>query len=221
MFAVGRGLSPRRRPPLDGRLARIRTIVRIEAVGKRRTLMDIFAQWSSGATTFGWQSSTPANRRREVTVFTRRAGTPGAPALVCVHGFPTSSIDYFALVGELGAEIDIFLLDFPGYGARVKRVGHWEPAGLIPSPALPPTDSPRPQRPARTKTRPSTPAQPRSPRSQGDSRSTPSGTTATTQRARPENVPLRTSLLSSRSGIVTDCHNLRQTLRRLAQPVRQ
>jgi hypothetical protein len=39
--------------------------------------MDIFAQWSSGATTFGWPSSTPANDGREVTVFTRRAGTPG------------------------------------------------------------------------------------------------------------------------------------------------
>ena len=35
---------------------------------------------------------------------------------MCVHGFPTSSIDYYALVGELGAEFDIFLLDFPGYG---------------------------------------------------------------------------------------------------------
>lgn len=37
-----------------------------------------------------------------------------------VHGFPTSSIDYFALVGELGADFDIFLLDFPGYGLSDK-----------------------------------------------------------------------------------------------------
>jgi pimeloyl-ACP methyl ester carboxylesterase len=78
--------------------------------------MDIFAQWLTGAATFGWRSSTPANGGQDVTVFTRRAGTPGAPALVCVHGFPTSSIDYFALVGELGGEFDVFLLDFPGYG---------------------------------------------------------------------------------------------------------
>jgi pimeloyl-ACP methyl ester carboxylesterase len=46
----------------------------------------------------------------------RRCGTPGAPAPVCVHGFPTSSIDYFALTRELGSEFEIFLLDFPGYG---------------------------------------------------------------------------------------------------------
>jgi len=75
---------------------------------------------SSDATIFGWRSSTPANGGREVTVFTRHAGTPGAPALVCVHGFPTSSIDYFALVGELGADFDIFLLDFPGFGCSDK-----------------------------------------------------------------------------------------------------
>ncbi len=37
-----------------------------------------------------------------------------------VHGFPTSSIDYFALVGELSADFDIFLLDFPGYGLSDK-----------------------------------------------------------------------------------------------------
>jgi pimeloyl-ACP methyl ester carboxylesterase len=39
---------------------------------------------------------------------------------VLVHGFPTSSIDYFALAGELGTEFDIFVLDFPGYGLSDK-----------------------------------------------------------------------------------------------------
>lgn len=53
-------------------------------------------------------------------MFSRRCGTPGAPALVCVHGFPTSSIDYFALTRELHAEFDIFLVDFPGYGLSEK-----------------------------------------------------------------------------------------------------
>ena len=44
----------------------------------------------------------------------------GAPALVCVHDFPTASIDYFALTRELHSEFDIFLLDFPGYGLSEK-----------------------------------------------------------------------------------------------------
>lgn len=82
--------------------------------------MDIFAQWQDGGTELRWRSTTAANDGAEVAVFTRRCGTVGAPALVLVHGFPTSSIDYFALAGELSAEFDIYLLDFPGYGLSDK-----------------------------------------------------------------------------------------------------
>ncbi len=78
--------------------------------------MDIFDEWQSGGTEIRWRSSTAANDGKEVRVFSRRCGTSGAPALVCVHGFPTSSIDYSALTRELGAEFDIYLLDFPGAG---------------------------------------------------------------------------------------------------------
>ncbi|MGO9926576.1 MAG: alpha/beta fold hydrolase [Mycobacterium sp.] len=82
--------------------------------------MDIFAEWQNGGTELRWRSTTAANDGQEVGVFSRRCGTPGAPALVLVHGFPTSSIDYFALSGELGSEFDIFMLDFPGYGLSDK-----------------------------------------------------------------------------------------------------
>ena len=82
--------------------------------------MDIFAEWQNGGTELRWRSTTAVNDSREVAVFSRRCGTPGAPALVLVHGFPTSSIDYFALAGELSSEFDIFLLDFPGYGLSDK-----------------------------------------------------------------------------------------------------
>jgi pimeloyl-ACP methyl ester carboxylesterase len=81
---------------------------------------DIFADWKDGAAEIRWQSSTAANEKRELTIFTRRCGTPGAPALVCVHGFPTSSIDYYRLTQELASEFDIYLLDFPGYGLSEK-----------------------------------------------------------------------------------------------------
>lgn len=82
--------------------------------------MDIFDDWRRGGTQLRWQSTTAANSGAHVEVFHRRSGTPGAPALVCVHGFPTASIDYFALTRELGAEFEIFLLDFPGYGLSEK-----------------------------------------------------------------------------------------------------
>jgi pimeloyl-ACP methyl ester carboxylesterase len=82
--------------------------------------VDIFEEWRSGGAEIRWQSTTAANSETEVNVFSRRCGTPGAPALVCVHGFPTSSIDYFALTRELASEFDIFVLDFPGYGLSDK-----------------------------------------------------------------------------------------------------
>jgi pimeloyl-ACP methyl ester carboxylesterase len=82
--------------------------------------MDIFDEWRSGGTEIHWRSTTAANAKADVTVFTRRCGTPGAPALVCVHGFPTASIDFVSLTRELHADFDIYLLDFPGYGLSDK-----------------------------------------------------------------------------------------------------
>jgi pimeloyl-ACP methyl ester carboxylesterase len=82
--------------------------------------LDIFAEWQNGGTELRWRSTSAANDGHEVAVFSRRCGRPGAPPLVLVHGFPTSSIDYFALAGELGSEFDIYLLDFPGYGLSDK-----------------------------------------------------------------------------------------------------
>jgi pimeloyl-ACP methyl ester carboxylesterase len=82
--------------------------------------LDIFAEWQKDGTELRWRSTTAANDGQELTVFSRRCGTPGAPALVLVHGFPTSSIDYFGLTGELASEFDMFTLDFPGYGLSDK-----------------------------------------------------------------------------------------------------
>jgi pimeloyl-ACP methyl ester carboxylesterase len=85
--------------------------------------VSILTQWRDGGTEIVWRSTTVANEGREVSVFARRCGTPGAPALVLVHGFPTSSIDFCALATELGADFDIHLLDFPGYGLSDKPGG--------------------------------------------------------------------------------------------------
>ena len=82
--------------------------------------MTTFDEWRSGGTEIRWRSTTAANSGADVTVFTRRCGTPGAPALVCVHGFPTASLDFYALTRELDADFDIYLLDFPGYGLSDK-----------------------------------------------------------------------------------------------------
>ncbi|CAN3129788.1 alpha/beta fold hydrolase [Mycobacterium sp. smrl_JER01] len=82
--------------------------------------MDIFTEWQRGGTRLTWASTTPANGGTEVEVFFRRCGTEGAPALVCVHGFPTCGLDYHALTLELADRFDIYVLDFPGYGLSAK-----------------------------------------------------------------------------------------------------
>ena len=82
--------------------------------------MDIFTDWASDGQPIRWRSTTPANAGAEVTVMAHRRGTPGAPALVLVHGFPTSSIDFFGLTRELESQFDIYSLDFPGYGLSDK-----------------------------------------------------------------------------------------------------
>jgi pimeloyl-ACP methyl ester carboxylesterase len=82
--------------------------------------MDIFDEWRSTASELVWQTTTAANDGRDVRVAVYRRGTPGAPALVIVHGFPTSSVDFYALTTELGSDCDIYLLDFPGYGLSDK-----------------------------------------------------------------------------------------------------
>lgn len=82
--------------------------------------MDLFEEWRAGGTAFRWRSTTPENNGREVRLFIRRSGVPDAPALVFVHGFPTSSIDFRALAVELGSDFDIVTVDFPGYGLSEK-----------------------------------------------------------------------------------------------------
>lgn len=82
--------------------------------------MNLVEEWRDGGTEIRWRSTTAVNEGREVSVFARRCGTPGAPALVLVHGFPTSSVDFFALAAELGGDFDIHVLDFPGYGLSDK-----------------------------------------------------------------------------------------------------
>ena len=49
-------------------------------------------------------------------IFHVEAGAPDAPLLVLVHGFPTSSLDWFDVVDQLAERYRISALDFPGYG---------------------------------------------------------------------------------------------------------
>jgi pimeloyl-ACP methyl ester carboxylesterase len=51
-----------------------------------------------------------------VEVFYREAGTPGAPAILLLHGFPTSSHMFRDLIPELAGDYRVIAPDLPGFG---------------------------------------------------------------------------------------------------------
>jgi pimeloyl-ACP methyl ester carboxylesterase len=58
-----------------------------------------------------------------VQVFHLEIGDPEAPPLLLVHGFPTSSIDWFETADRLAERFRVCALDFPGYGFSDKPPG--------------------------------------------------------------------------------------------------
>ncbi len=77
--------------------------------------------WRARGEYFSW---TPDDSDAEaVQVFHVEAGDPGAPVLLLVHGFPTSSIDWYEAVDRLAERFRVCALDFPGYGFSDKPAG--------------------------------------------------------------------------------------------------
>jgi pimeloyl-ACP methyl ester carboxylesterase len=77
--------------------------------------------WRSRGGHFGWR---PAEEDASpVEIFHVEIGDPGAPVLLLIHGWPTSSIDWFTVAGPLSARFRVCALDFPGYGFSDKPQG--------------------------------------------------------------------------------------------------
>src|ERR1700689_784619 len=51
-----------------------------------------------------------------VNVFYRAAGDPGAPVVLLLHGFPTSSFMYRELIPRLADRYRVVAPDLPGFG---------------------------------------------------------------------------------------------------------
>ena len=64
-----------------------------------------------------------ARRRRRGADLSCRARAADAPALVLVHGFPTSSIDFFEIAQLLSDRYRVCAMDFPGFGFSDKPLG--------------------------------------------------------------------------------------------------
>lgn len=78
-------------------------------------------QWRNKGKYFAW--SPRSGDAAEVQVFHVELGDPGAPPLVLVHGFPTSSIDWFDVAERLSDRYRICAMDFPGFGFSDKPLG--------------------------------------------------------------------------------------------------
>jgi pimeloyl-ACP methyl ester carboxylesterase len=77
--------------------------------------------WRSRGRHFAWR---PAEEDASpVEIFHVEMGDPGAPVLLLIHGWPTSSIDWFEVAGQLSATFRVCALDFPGYGFSDKPQG--------------------------------------------------------------------------------------------------
>jgi len=77
--------------------------------------------WRSRGGYFSWQPA--EGDASAVEVFHVELGDPGAPVLLLIHGWPTSSIDWFDVAGQLSGRFRVCALDFPGYGFSGKPLG--------------------------------------------------------------------------------------------------
>lgn len=55
-------------------------------------------------------------RVNDVDIFYREAGSPGAPVILLLHGFPTSSNMFRNLIPRLAGSFHLIAPDYPGYG---------------------------------------------------------------------------------------------------------
>ncbi|MEZ7942512.1 MAG: alpha/beta fold hydrolase, partial [Halioglobus sp.] len=82
--------------------------------------------WGRGGSYFRWRSSLSENSQwPELNIFYRTFGNSDNPAIVMIHGWPTSSYDFKELISELEKEYFIAVIDTPGYGFSDKPKGDY------------------------------------------------------------------------------------------------
>ena len=73
--------------------------------------------WCRAGEYFRWASTLPENTAfGRFNIFYTCAGDPEKPALLLIHGYPTSSYDFARLVDALNGDFYLCALDTPGYG---------------------------------------------------------------------------------------------------------
>jgi pimeloyl-ACP methyl ester carboxylesterase len=80
-------------------------------------------EWLEAGSHFEWEPLEPMRHTAKMSIFHAEFGDPEAPLLLLVHGFPTSSIDWHDIVGELSVRHRVCVLDLPGFGFSDKPAG--------------------------------------------------------------------------------------------------
>ena len=74
-------------------------------------------RWCNKGNYFSWKSTLPENAAYgPLNIFYVCTGNPEKPAIVLIHGYPTSSYDFSKLVDQLSNDFYLCALDTPGYG---------------------------------------------------------------------------------------------------------
>ena len=79
--------------------------------------------WLQAGSHFSWVPREPLQHTDSLNIFHAEFGDREAPLLLMVHGFPTSSIDWCDVAGELSANHRVCMLDLPGFGFSDKPAG--------------------------------------------------------------------------------------------------
>ena len=77
--------------------------------------------WRSRGSYFSWRPT--QEDVSSVEIFHVEMGDPNARVLLLVHGWPTSSIDWYGVAQLLSSRFRVCALDFPGYGFSDKPHG--------------------------------------------------------------------------------------------------
>jgi pimeloyl-ACP methyl ester carboxylesterase len=80
-------------------------------------------EWLEAGSFFEWLPREPVGDTSKLRIFHAEFGDPEAPTLALLHGFPTSSIDWYDVVGPLSREHRVCVLDLPGFGFSDKPKG--------------------------------------------------------------------------------------------------
>ena len=80
-------------------------------------------EWFDKGEYFTWRPDEGPTGADERRIFHAEFGDPDAPVLLLIHGFPTSSIDWYDVVPLLARERRVCVVDFPGFGFSDKPKG--------------------------------------------------------------------------------------------------